>query len=97
MVFDEAGWHTERALHISTSLPMVPLPANAPKLIPITYIGLYPRERYLSRRLPASEEAVAIQFLRAYPASPKPLHGRAGITRDRCIPEAHATLTFSAE
>jgi transposase len=63
-----AGWHDERALHVPADLTLVPLPPYAPDLNPVERIWLYLRERYLSYRLLADEEAVVEACCRAWNA-----------------------------
>jgi transposase len=68
MVLDGAGWHDERALHTPANLTLVPLPPYAPDLNPVERIWLYLRERYLSHRLLADEDAVVEACCRAWNA-----------------------------
>jgi transposase len=68
MVLDGAGWHDERALHTPANLTLVPLPTYAPDLNPVERIWLYLRERYLSHRLLANEDAFVEACCRAWNA-----------------------------
>lgn len=68
MVLDGAGWHDERALHVPANLTLVSLPPYAPDLNPLERVWLYLRERYLSHRLLADEEAVIKACWRAWNA-----------------------------
>jgi transposase len=68
MVLDGAGWPDERALHVPANLTLVPRPPYAPVSNPVERIWLYLRERYLSHRLLADEEAVIGACCRAWNA-----------------------------
>ena len=60
MVLDGAGWHGAKDLVVpdSANVTLVSLPLYSPELNPVERIWLYLRERYLSHRLLADEEAV---------------------------------------
>ena len=48
LILDQAGWHDERALHVPTSITLLPLPSASPQINPVERVCLYLRERYLS-------------------------------------------------
>lgn len=68
MVLDQAGWHDARALHVPSTVTLVPLPAYSPELNPVERVWLYLRERFLSHRLLADYEAVVEACCRAWNA-----------------------------
>ena len=57
LVLDQAGWHDARALTLPANITLLPLPPYSPKLNPVERVWLYLRERFLSHRLHADEEA----------------------------------------
>ena len=68
MVLDQAGWHGAKALQVPESITLVPLPPYSPDLNPVERIWLYLRERYLSHRLLADDEAVVDACCKAWKA-----------------------------
>ena len=58
LVLDQAGWHGAKALQVPESITLVPLPPYSPDLNPVERVWLFLRERYLSHRLLADDEAV---------------------------------------
>ena len=58
MVLDQAGWHGAKALQISETITLVPLPPYSPDLNPVERVWLYLREHFLSHRLLADYDAV---------------------------------------
>lgn len=68
MVLDQAGWHGARALAVPDKVTLVPLPPYSPELNPVERVWLYLRERYLSHRLLANQDAVVDACCRAWNA-----------------------------
>jgi transposase len=66
LVLDQAGWHDERALHVPTSITLLPLPSASPELNPVERVWLYLRERYLSHRVLNDYKAVLEAVCRAW-------------------------------
>jgi glutathione S-transferase/transposase len=58
VVLDQAGWHGAKALKVPETVTLVPLPPYSPDLNPVERVWLYLRERDLSHRLLADDEAV---------------------------------------
>ena len=58
LVIDGAGWHIANALRVPDNVTLVKLPSYAPELNPVERIWLTLRERFLSHRLHADQEAV---------------------------------------
>jgi transposase len=58
LVLDLAGWHDERALQMSETITLLPLPSASPALNPVERVWLYLRERYLSHRALEDYKAV---------------------------------------
>jgi transposase len=58
MVLDQAGWHDARALSLPEQVTLVPLPSYSPELNPVERVWLDLRERYLSHRRLADDNAV---------------------------------------
>ena len=58
LVLDGAGWHVANALQVPDNITLVQPPPYAPELNPIERVWLYLRERFLSYRLHADQEAV---------------------------------------
>lgn len=58
LVVDGAGWHIAGALQVPDNLTLVKLPPYAPELNPIERVWLYRRERFLSHRLHADQDAI---------------------------------------
>ena len=58
LVLDGAGWHVASALQIADNITLVKLPPYAPESNPIERVWLYLRERFLSHRLHANQDAV---------------------------------------
>ncbi len=57
LVLDGAGWHVAAALQVP-DVTLVKLPPYAPELNPVERVWLYLRERFLSHRLHADQQAV---------------------------------------
>ncbi|MBQ0822666.1 transposase [Microvirga sp. HBU67558] len=66
LILDQAGWHDERALHVPTSITLLPLPSASPQLNPVERVWLYLRERYLSHRVLDDYGAVLDAVCRAW-------------------------------
>ena len=58
MVVDGAGWHIAAAMQVRDKVTLVKLPPYALELNPFERVWLTLRERFLSRRLHADQEAV---------------------------------------
>jgi transposase len=58
IVLDRAGWHGAKALVVPDKVTLVPLPPHAPEPNPMERVWLYLRERFLSLRLLADDEAI---------------------------------------
>jgi transposase len=58
MVLDQAGWHGARALRVPDNVTLVPLPSYSPELNPVERVWLYLRERFLSLRVHADQQAI---------------------------------------
>ena len=68
MVLDQAGWHGAKDLVVPDGLTLVSLPSYSPELNPVERIWLSLRERYLSHRLLADDEAVVDACCQAWNA-----------------------------
>ena len=66
LILDQAGWHDERALHVPTSITLLPLPSASPQLNPVERVWLYLRERYFSHRVLHDYGAVLDAVCRAW-------------------------------
>jgi len=58
MVLDKAGWHGAGALSVPQNVTLVPLPSYSPQLNPMERVWLYLRERHLSLRIFADQNAI---------------------------------------
>ena len=58
MVLDKAGWHGASAPAVPRNLTLVPLPSYSPQLNPMERVWLYLRERHLSLRVFADQNAI---------------------------------------
>ena len=58
LLLDGAGWHIAGHLAVPNNVSLIFLPPYAPELNPVERVWLYLRERYLSHRLLADENAV---------------------------------------
>ena len=58
LVLDQAGWHGTKGLQVPETVTLVPLPPYSPDIDPVERVWLSLRERYLSHRLLADDEAV---------------------------------------
>jgi hypothetical protein len=56
-VLDGAGWHASRDLVVPPSITLVVLPPYSPEINSVERIWLYLRERFLSLRIQASQQA----------------------------------------
>ena len=66
LVLDQAGWHGSGALIVPDNVTLVPLPPYSPELNPVERVWLYLKERFLSHRLLADDEAIADAACRAW-------------------------------
>ena len=66
LVLDGAEWHVAAALQVSDNVTLVKLPPYALELNPVERVWLYLRERFLSHRLHADQEAVMDAACRAW-------------------------------
>jgi transposase len=58
MLIDNAGWHTANDLRVPPNITLVRLPPCSPELNAIEKVWQYLRDRYLSGRLFAGEQAI---------------------------------------
>ena len=58
MLIDDAGWHTANVLRVPPNITLVHLPLYSPELNAIEKVWQYLRDRYLSGRLFAGEQAI---------------------------------------
>jgi transposase len=68
LVLDRAGWHIARRLAVPENVTLLPLPPYSPELNPVERVWLYPRERFLSRRVLDGYAAVLDAACRAWNA-----------------------------
>jgi transposase len=58
MALDQAGWHRAYELNLPENITLVSLPPYSPELNPVEWVWLYLRERYLSVRVCADQNAM---------------------------------------
>jgi transposase len=58
VALDQAGWHGAKALAVPHDITLVRLPPYSPRLNPVERVWLYLRERFLSLRVFADEDAI---------------------------------------
>jgi transposase len=64
LVFDGAGWHSSKALHVPPNITLVPLPPYS--LNPVERVWLYLKERFLSLRLHNDYNAIVAAAAKAW-------------------------------
>ena len=58
VALDQAGWHGAKALAVPHNITLVRLPPYSPRLNPVERVWPYLRERFLSPRVVADEDAI---------------------------------------
>ena len=58
MALDQAGWHRAYQLVVPDNITLVSLPPYSPELNPVEWVWLHLRERYLSLRVFADQNAI---------------------------------------
>jgi transposase len=65
-VLDRTGWHVAKRLSVPANVSLIHLPPYSPELNPVERIWFYLRERWLSHRLFADEDAIVEGCCRAW-------------------------------
>ena len=69
MIWDQAGFHTGKALEVPDNITIVPLPPYSPELNPMENLWHYLRSHYWANRAFADYEALEDAAITAWRAS----------------------------
>lgn len=69
MLWDQAGFHTSKALTLPANVTVVPLPAYSPELNPVENLWHYLRSHHWSNRIYADYDALRLAAIDAWQKS----------------------------
>jgi len=69
MLWDQAGFHTSKALTLPVNVTVVPLPAYSPELNPVENLWHYLRSHHWSNRIYADYDALRLAAVDAWQKS----------------------------
>jgi transposase len=66
LIWDQAGFHTARDIHVPANITIIPLPPYSPQLNPVERLWQYLRQHYWSNRVYANYDALRLAAIDAW-------------------------------